>query len=146
MHGKAFSYLLVTIQFGSLAVFAATGPWFARTPLLLAIEISGFALGTWAILAVRGGNFNILPDVRPHAEFVRRGPYRWIRHPMYASLLLIAAALTLDQPSAWRVAALAVLLADILVKLHYEERLLAAAFPDYAAYQRQTKRLAPFIY
>lgn len=146
MRGKTLSYLLVTIQFGSLAVFALTGPWLARMPWLLALEAGGLLLGVWAILAVRLRNVHILPDVRTGAQFVRRGPYRFIRHPMYASLLLIAAALTLDQPNALRVAALVVLLIDILVKLHYEERLLAAAFPEYAQYQRETKRLIPFVY
>jgi len=77
---------------------------------------------------------------------VRRGPYRFIRHPMYAALLLVGAALTLDQPSPMRLAALAVLLAVILVKLHYEERLLGAAFPEYARYKQETSRLIPFVY
>jgi protein-S-isoprenylcysteine O-methyltransferase Ste14 len=38
------------------------------------------------------------------------------------------------------------LLADLVLKLNYEERLLAAHHPDYALLQQKTWRLAPFIY
>lgn len=146
MRRKSLSYLLVTIQFASLAVFPLTGTWLARSPWLLAVELAGLFFGVWAVLAVRLRNLHVLPDVRPGARFVRRGPYRWIRHPMYAALLLVSGALTLDQPSALRAAALAILLVDILAKLHYEEGLLTEAFPEYAQYRQQTKRLVPFIY
>ncbi len=146
MHGKALSYLLVALQFASLAVFALTGPWLAGMPWLLAAEFGGLLLGIWALLSVGQGNLHILPDVRAGATFVRKGPYRFIRHPMYAALLLVALALTLDQPSPPRLAALALLLAVLLIKLHYEERLLDAAFPAYARYKQETSRLIPFVY
>jgi len=146
MRGKTLSYFLVMLQFASLAAFALTGPWLASVPWLLAVEFGGLLLGVWALLSVGRGNLYILPDVRAGATFVRRGPYRFIRHPMYAALLLVGAALTLDQPSPMRLAALALLLAVILVKLHYEERLLGAAFPEYARYKQETSRLIPFVY
>ena len=146
MRGRSLSYLLVAIQFASLAVFPLTGPWLARATWLLAIEVGGVALGAWALLTVGLADVHVLPDVRPGARFVRQGPYRWIRHPMYAALLIVAGALTIDHPSTLRVVALSVLLIDILVKLHYEEGLLAAAFPEYAQYRQETKRLVPFVY
>ena len=52
----------------------------------------------------------------------------------------------LDTPSPLRWAIWAVLLIDLIVKLTYEEKLLAAHHPEYAALQQRTKRLAPFIY
>jgi protein-S-isoprenylcysteine O-methyltransferase Ste14 len=38
------------------------------------------------------------------------------------------------------------LVMDILIKINYEERLLSAHYPAYAAYRRQTKRLLPYLY
>ncbi len=35
---------------------------------------------------------------------------------------------------------------DLLVKLRFEERLLVAHHPEYAAYAQRTARLIPFIY
>ena len=145
MKPRPFSLVLVAVQFALLAYLAITGPWLARGwPLLL--EVAGGLLGVWALAAMRRSKLNITPDVRPGARLVERGPYRWIRHPMYAALLLVGLGLVWHHPSLPRWMALAILGLDLLVKLHYEERLLAAAFPDYRAYQARTKRLIPYLY
>ena len=140
------SYALVAIQFGCLAALALTGPVIARTPVLLAMEIAALALAAWAILSVSVRHVNVTPDVRSGSRLVREGPYRWIRHPMYASILLGALALVLETPTPARWLVYAVLVVDLLVKLHYEEQLLIAAFPPYAAYREVSKRLIPFIF
>lgn len=140
------SYILVFIQFGALIVLALTGPIVARNPLFLLMEIAALALAAWAILTVRIHNVNVLPDVRKQSRLVREGPYRWIRHPMYASILLGALALVVNEPSWLRWLIYAILLINLLIKLSYEERLLAAAFPMYAAYQQTSWRLIPLIY
>ena len=140
------SYTLVAIQFIVLILIALTGPILARHPVLLAMEIVALALAGWAVLSVRIGNFNIVPDVRAGSQLVRSGPYHYIRHPMYTSLLLGSLALVLETPSPLRWLLWTVLLIDLLVKLHYEEKLLADHFPEYGEFQRETKRLVPFVY
>ncbi len=146
MRRSARSYLLVAIQFGALAVIALTGPWFARQPVLLAVQAAGVAVALWAIASIRLRDLSILPDVQEGAMFVRRGPYRYIRHPMYAGLLLATLPAVIAAPTLVRIGAWIVLLIDILVKLHHEERLLQQAFEEYPAYRQQTKRLIPKIY
>jgi protein-S-isoprenylcysteine O-methyltransferase Ste14 len=140
------SYTLVSVQFGALIALALTGPLIARHPVLLAMEIAALALGAWAIVTVQIRHVNVIPDVRHGSRLVREGPYRWIRHPMYAAILLGALALVLDELTPLRVLIYAILLVNLIVKLTYEERLLAAAFPIYTAYQEVSKRLIPFIY
>lgn len=140
------SYTLVFLQFAALGILALTGPIIARTPLWLALELAGLALGLWALWSMRRSLPNITPDVRPNATLVRSGPYRWIRHPMYTMLLLAGGAVVLNAPSALRVAVWVLLVGVLLVKIRYEERLLSAHFTDYAAYQQESKRLVPFVY
>jgi protein-S-isoprenylcysteine O-methyltransferase Ste14 len=65
---------------------------------------------------------------------------------MYASILLGALALVLDTPTPARWMIYLVLTVNLLFKLNYEEQLLLAAFPLYAAYQERSKRLIPLIY
>ena len=146
MRGSVKSYVLVALQFAALIALAVTGPVIARQPLWLALELAGLALGAWAIVAQRFINFNITPDVKVEGFLVQSGPYRWIRHPMYASLILIGLALVANSFSWLRLGFLLFLVVDLVVKLSYEERLLTAHYPAYAAYAQQTKRLIPFIY
>ena len=146
MTGTVHSYILVGIQFACLIAIALTGPIIARQPLLFLVEGAGIALGIWAIFAQRIGNFNITPDVRKEGRFVAHGPYARIRHPMYSALILVCGALVIDHFTWLRMALLAGLAIDLVVKLQYEESLLLRHYPQYAAYQAQTKRLVPYLY
>ena len=143
---RVLAYTLVAIQFACLIAIAISGPLVARNPLWLAAEVGAVVLGLWAVFSARIGNFNITPSVRAYGDLVTHGPYRFIRHPMYAALLLGCLALVANAPTWWRWALWIVLTVDLVVKLRYEEGLLAAHYPGYVDYMRQTKRLIPFIY
>ncbi len=133
-------------QIACLIILALTGPLAARDPLCLALEAAALLLGIWAVASMRIGNFGIRPDVRPGARFVRRGPYRFIRHPMYTALLLATLAVVIDRPTLLRWIVWCMLLLVLCAKLRFEERLLAERFPEYAAYRSATKRLIPYLY
>ena len=140
------SYSLVAIQFACLIAIVLTGPLLARHSVLLVLETAAVLIGVWAILTVRIGNVNVLPDSRQDAVLVQSGPYRWIRHPMYTALLLGTLALVLDSPSVLRWSLWIVLLIDLVIKLHYEERMLCEHFGGYDTYMAGSKRLIPYLY
>ena len=105
----ALSLFLVIAQFSLLIV--------------LALLIVGVALGVWAV-ATMHYNVSILPDVRRNQQLYTGGPYAYIRHPMYSALLVAGLALVLHNVSFVPVTLWLLLLAVLLTKLHYEERLL----------------------
>ncbi|OYX96233.1 MAG: hypothetical protein B7Y76_09000, partial [Sphingobacteriia bacterium 35-40-5] len=74
------------------------------------------------------------------------GPYLWIRHPMYSSVLLVAIGLLLLNPSIIATMLLLVLIIDLHFKLGWEETMLSEKFEEYKIYQQQSKKLIPFIY
>lgn len=140
------SYSLVLIQFGALALIVLTGPWLAEGFWWQLLEGIGLGVGLWAIVTIRIGNFNVTPDVKQNGQLVQTGPYQFIRHPMYLALLLVTLALVCSQFSLLRLGIWMVLLVDLVVKMAFEEQLLAAHFTNYTHYQRRTYRLIPFIY
>lgn len=140
-----WSYSLVTIQFSMIGLLLFTGPWFASWQGLI-WQTAGVLLGLWALQTMHLGHFNIIPDPRPDSPLVQAGPYRLIRHPMYAALLLIFTPLVLETPNEWRWLFWSILLLNLLLKLTYEEQLLNAKFADYRDYQSRTKKIIPFIY
>lgn len=108
-----------------------------------------FLLGAWIGLkgkADLGSNRVTRPEPRPGGELVTGGIYGRIRHPLYASLILLGLAWALIWRS-WPVLGLALGQAIFLdAKARCEERYLIARFSGYAGYRRRVKRLVPGLY
>jgi protein-S-isoprenylcysteine O-methyltransferase Ste14 len=99
-----------------------------------------FAIGSVIVL---GRCFGILPDVR---GLVTRGPYRLVRHPLYLGELTAVFGIVLgSHDPLWAGVAWLVCLALQLARTGYEERNIAAEFPEYAEYAARTKRLVPGV-
>ena len=108
--------------------------------------IASSALGSYTLRHNRLGNFNIRPEPKANARLITGGPYRLIRHPMYSTLLLAAAAFVVAENS-WLKLGLWIALALILAtKASYEEQLMSKKFSEYSAYRARTKRFVPYLY
>jgi protein-S-isoprenylcysteine O-methyltransferase Ste14 len=124
---------------GSLAVHS----WIlaAAGALLFAC---GIALAVWARLHL-GRNWGMPMSQRAEPELVTSGPYRFVRHPIYAGLLtaMLGTALVNNL--------LGLIVVAVLTAYFYycgivEERNLAATFPTaYPDYRSRTKMLIPFL-
>jgi protein-S-isoprenylcysteine O-methyltransferase Ste14 len=76
------------------------------------------------------------------------GAYRYIRHPMYASLLALVWCAYLKNPFAISGVVLAVSASGFLVATSVAEEgeNLGRFGPDYAAYIKRTRRFVPFLF
>jgi protein-S-isoprenylcysteine O-methyltransferase Ste14 len=92
--------------------------------------------GVWTLRRA----FSIEPQAR---RLVTTGPYRYARHPIYALYFLQYAGLWLIFPTAALACVLAVWAGLMFARMHFEECVLMAAFPEYAAYQERVGRFAP---
>lgn len=143
-------YWLVTLQFGLLLWLAVlASPRMLRGELSwISLSLLGLsaALGGWTLLHNRLGNFNIRPAPRAGGVLVTAGPYRLIRHPMYTSVLLVAAVFASESNplTAWLVWGALVLV--LYVKSSLEERWLSEQHPLYKAYCLSCKRFVPWVF
>jgi protein-S-isoprenylcysteine O-methyltransferase Ste14 len=140
------SLTLVGIQFVLIGVIAFTGPLWPPGWSLRGMLAVGGVIGLWALQVMGLRQVKVFPEVPSLGNLIVLGPYRWVRHPMYTSVLLVTLAWTLGNPLTFRIILWAGLVITLLIKLRYEERLLMERFPDYEAYRRQTKRLIPFVW
>ena len=124
-------------------------PLLRAAPPGVGIQLASDALlvagTTWSVWALRslGENLSVLAQARGLAD---RGPYRWVRHPLYTGELVSAlglaiAAGTLAAAIAWVV--LCLLQGYRAVK---EEQVLLRALPDYPSYRSRTAALLPGLF
>lgn len=111
---------------------------------LAAIVVGGF-------VAVRGGwdlRASLSPFPRPvaGAPLIESGAYRLVRHPIYSGLVLGAFGWGLVTGSIAAIGTAGLLFVLFAGKSRREEIWLAAAHPEYRAYQQRTKRLIPWVY
>jgi protein-S-isoprenylcysteine O-methyltransferase Ste14 len=94
-----------------------------------------------------GASFTGAVIVRPDQAVVRRGAYRWVRHPSYSAAFLIMGGIGLALTN-WL--SLLVMIAMSVVVYGYrvrvEERALVQTLGEpYRDYMRRTKRFVPFV-
>ncbi|HQU29297.1 MAG TPA: methyltransferase, partial [Nitrospirales bacterium] len=46
-------------------------------------------VGLWALPAMGRHQVKVFPEISVQGKLIVFGPYRWIRHPMYTSVLLV---------------------------------------------------------
>ena len=142
MKGK----ILVTVQFTCLALMFILTKWLEINWWTLGLlAFSGF-LAMWAMVAMKPGNFNIVPYPVVKGVLVSHGPYRLIRHPMYTSIFIFAFALLAGQFDYIKLAICLVLVTGLIIKMLFEESLLCKHYPGYKAYMLKTKRVIPFVW
>jgi protein-S-isoprenylcysteine O-methyltransferase Ste14 len=78
---------------------------------------------------------------------VSTGPYRYVRHPMYASMFLFFPAGALLLGSWWGLLPCAVLLGLLVWRIPLEERVLENGLAGYDEYERNVRyRLIPYVW
>jgi protein-S-isoprenylcysteine O-methyltransferase Ste14 len=126
-----------------MAVPAATQPVGHSVGLLaaaaVAVELFGVLLSQVSRLYL-GRRFGLLPANR---GIVKSGPFRFVRHPIYAGWLVLSAGYLMAYPS-WRNALVVALTLPLMIwRINLEEELLMAD-PVYREYCRSTAyRLLP---
>lgn len=87
-----------------------------------------------------------IQEERGH-QVVSEGPYAYVRHPMYAGMILAAACTPLLLGSWWAMIPGQLIVAAALWRTSQEDKVLQAELPGYAAYAQRTRyRLLPGVW
>ncbi len=101
----------------------------------------------WAATRHVGKQWRYQAAVSEGHELIQTGPYRWVRHPIYLSML----GMMLTTGLCWTwwpmfVAAIVVFVIGTEIRIRAEDRLLGEHFGDsYAAYRSRVRAYIPFV-
>ncbi len=148
--------LLLTISgvtgFGGLLMYLVNPAWMGWSQIGLPdwVRLPGGALGLIAVAlffwVFRSLGDNVTPtaQTRTNHTLVTGGPYRWVRHPMYFSGLLLFGGYVLLTDSWFILLTCGVAFGALFVRTSQEEANLTQRFGDeYREYARETGRFLP---
>jgi len=144
-------YRFIAFELLLVMVLVNLPVWF-RTPLSAAQIVSWLLLACSALLALHG--FSLLramgqpiEELEGSSHLVQAGAYRFIRHPLYASLLFFTWGVFFKSISLLNAAmAAGVSVALYLTAVNEERENLSKFGEDYRAMMTRTKRFIPFIF
>jgi len=109
------------------------------------ICVYGLLFTLWARRTLAGNWSSDVTFKRDH-ELIRKGPYRFVRHPIYTGLLVMCFGTAIQIGQLRGALGLVFVAIGFWIKLSQEGRLLLRHFPDaYPTYQREVKALVPFV-
>lgn len=145
--------LLMTLTTGAIFVLAGLDARFGWSHLAWGWWVAGVALYLASMVPTAGAmvaNARLATTVRVEASghpIATDGPYRVVRHPFYAGLLLQYPALALMLGSTWALVAAAASVVVVVVRTALEDRALRRDLPGYEAYASRTRaRLIPHVW
>lgn len=130
----------------SAEVFIFNRPlaWWWGIPFIVFIAAQGLR---WWCIATLGRFWNTRIVVLPHSSIIRRGPYRWLRHPNYVVVMLELLVLPLIFRAYFTAITVSILNYFVLktFRIPAEERALSAA-TDYGERMAKTARWWPVTF
>ncbi|MBI5157808.1 MAG: isoprenylcysteine carboxylmethyltransferase family protein [Acidimicrobiia bacterium] len=147
MATRTTAWLLVAAQFLLIgAVVLLPGDHWEVTSVhhAIALGLIGVALviGLWAARWL-GAGLTPLPLPNGRVDLVVRGPYRWVRHPMYDAVIIGMGGVAVRSGSWWSAIAWLALVVLLTAKSRWEEGHLVTAFAGYETYRERTGRFVP---
>jgi protein-S-isoprenylcysteine O-methyltransferase Ste14 len=132
---SAAAAIISTISLAGPAMLRAT---FAQPPLV-ADAVTALLTAVGLVLVVLGKialgrSFGVVPANR---GVVVRGPYTFVRHPIYTGYLITHVAFLMAHPAPWNVSIILIADTALIVRALMEERVLSAD----AAYQQYCLRV-----
>jgi protein-S-isoprenylcysteine O-methyltransferase Ste14 len=144
MFSKWTSILAFALMLAGLFWLIERREVIARSAPAVAVQVAAVALMIAARITFGSRSFHAAANPTS-GGLVTTGPYRWLRHPIYAAILYFVWSTALDHHSWQAIAAAGIVTAGAGIRMVAEETLLVGMYPDYAAYRERTARVIPFV-
>ncbi len=118
---------------------------FADHVVGIIVQVLSACLMIWARITFGSRSFHAIANTT-EGRLVTNGPYRWLRHPIYASVIYFVWAGVLCHSLIGAIAAAVLISLSLIGRMLLEESFLKVAYNEYAVYSKRTSRLIPFLF
>lgn len=143
---RAWGWFLVAVQ-GVLFLAVALWPssWGPEVPAARELGVGLFLLGVvGSVASVVHLGRALTPLPHPNGTgMTARGVYRWVRHPMYTSVLVVGAGVATVRGTLAVWALLVILVVFFDMKTRLEEGFLIRTYDGYCSYAARTGKFIP---
>jgi protein-S-isoprenylcysteine O-methyltransferase Ste14 len=151
---KVLLQVIILVIFGAIVLMALDAVRFAWSSVPFWVQAFGelvLLLSIWISFRTLGENSFAAPVVKIQESrgqtVITSGPYRHVRHPMYAGGLMFLVGTSLLLGSWWGLITMPVLALLLAVRIQIEEKALRAGLKGYEDYARRVRyRLIPLIW
>ena len=137
----AVAYTLLAVP---LAFLVLTKRFFSPLPVVIALQVAGMLVVVWARLTFGMRSFHV-GSTATQGGLVTTGPYRFVRHPIYAGVLIILAGVLVGHRDIAALISVTCVALALVVRIVAEERAVLRTYPEYASYAQRTKRIVPWV-
>jgi len=145
MNTKTISFIALGIAFVGIIIFIQKSFIISKNPVTIIIQLCAIALMIWARITFGMRSFHAGANTT-EGKLVTNGPYRWLRHPIYAALIYFFGACVISFHEPLAIGAYLLIIGGLLVRMILEEKALTSAYADYGDYRRRTKRIIPYVF
>ena len=122
-----------------------SGNLLSPSPFVIAIQVLALALGIWARRTFKAGQFSTGAEAKD-GQLLMSGPYKFIRHPIYTTVLTLVWSSVIGHPSLITFIISLAMTVVTVIRIATEEQFLRARYQGYSEYSQATKRIVPFIF
>ena len=133
------------IMIGALIALLWGHSLFGESPIPVGVQVLAFSLMVWARVTFGRRSFHAAANPT-EGGVVTSGPYRFVRHPIYAAVLYFTWAGVLSHISPVNLVLGICAAAGAGLRIAAEERLLVERYPEYRGYAGRTRRIIPFLF
>ena len=138
--------LLLVVQILAVAFIIITGPVITDNIVILAIEVLALFLIIWTLWTIMIDKFSLHNPNLKKSRLVPKGPFIYVRYPVYSALLILTVCWMINYINVWRFLVFVILLISIVRTVSHYEHILSKNLSDFGLYKQKTYKLFPFVY
>jgi protein-S-isoprenylcysteine O-methyltransferase Ste14 len=145
MNCKELSVIALGLSVVALAALILNHGLFSTSPVVIVLQVLAVLLMLWARMTLRLRSFHFSANPTK-GGLVTSGPYRYIRHPIYAAVVIIVLVGVIANFSPTNGLFGLIAIAGMVTRALCEEHLLREEYSEYAEYSLHTWRMIPFLF